>query len=43
MVDGASYKEALINVETVVNEWIETAKKLGRKILVAKGKKLISA
>ena len=27
--DGATYKEALTNVEVIIQEWIETAKELG--------------
>ncbi|MEH2088404.1 MAG: type II toxin-antitoxin system HicB family antitoxin [Nostoc sp.] len=30
--DGETYQEALHNVELVVQEWIETAKDLGRPI-----------
>ncbi|MEH1790763.1 type II toxin-antitoxin system HicB family antitoxin [Nostoc sp.] len=30
--DGDTYQEALHNVELVVQEWIETAKDLGRPI-----------
>ena len=32
MADGVSYQEALTNVEVIINEWIETAKGLGRPI-----------
>jgi predicted RNase H-like HicB family nuclease len=30
--DGKTYKEALANVEVIIEEWIETAKELGRHI-----------
>lgn len=30
--DGISYLEALQNVEIVIQEWIETAKEIGRPI-----------
>ncbi len=36
--DGESYKEALANVEVVIQEWIETARELGRAIPMPKGK-----
>lgn len=36
--DGATHKEALANVEVVIQEWIETAKELGRPIPKPKGK-----
>lgn len=36
--DGASYQEALANVEVVIQEWIETAKELGRQIPEPKGR-----
>lgn len=36
--DGASYLEALQNVEIVIQEWIETAKEIGRTIPKPKGK-----
>ena len=36
--DGRTYKEALENVEIVINEWIETAKELGRAIPKPKGR-----
>lgn len=35
--DGATYQEALANVETIIQEWIETAKELGRPIPEPKG------
>jgi predicted RNase H-like HicB family nuclease len=36
--DGNSYAEALQNAEIFINEWIETAKLLGRSIPDSKGK-----
>jgi predicted RNase H-like HicB family nuclease len=36
--DGATYQEALANVEVIMQEWIETAKELGRQIPVPKGR-----
>ena len=36
--DGATYQEALASVETVIQEWIETAKDLGRPIPKPKGR-----
>jgi predicted RNase H-like HicB family nuclease len=30
--DGETYQEALQNVEVIIQEWIETAKDLGRSI-----------
>jgi len=38
MADGATYREALTNVEQIAQEWIETARELGREIPVSKGK-----
>jgi predicted RNase H-like HicB family nuclease len=36
--DGATYQEALAHVEVVIQEWIETAKELGRPIPEPKGR-----
>ncbi|MBM4055558.1 MAG: type II toxin-antitoxin system HicB family antitoxin [Planctomycetes bacterium] len=36
--DGATYQKALANVEVIIQEWIETAKKLGRPIPQPKGR-----
>ena len=36
--DGETYQEALQNVEIVMQEWIETAKELGRSIPEPKGR-----
>jgi predicted RNase H-like HicB family nuclease len=38
MADGANYGEAIVNVEIVIEQWIQTAKDLGREIPVPKGK-----
>ena len=43
MSDGNNYFECLANLETIIDEWIETAKKLGRAIPVPKGRKLVYA
>jgi predicted RNase H-like HicB family nuclease len=36
--DGKTYKEALANVEIIIQEWIETAKELGRPIPAPRGR-----
>ena len=36
--DGATYQEAVANVEIVIREWIETAKEMGRQIPEPKGR-----
>ena len=36
--DGKMRREALANVEVVIQEWIETAKELGRPIPQPKGR-----
>ena len=36
--DGATYQEALANVEVIIQEWIETAKEIGRPIPQPKGR-----
>ena len=36
--DGATYAAALANVDVIIQEWIETAKELGREIPVPKGR-----
>jgi predicted RNase H-like HicB family nuclease len=36
--DGATYQEAVANVEIVIREWIETAQELGRPIPEPKGR-----
>lgn len=36
--DGKTYREALANVEVVIQEWIETATELGRPIPRPKGR-----
>jgi predicted RNase H-like HicB family nuclease len=36
--DGATYQEALANAEIIVQEWIETARELGRPIPEPRGR-----
>ena len=36
--DGATYQEALANVQVIITEWLETAKELGRPISKPKGR-----
>ena len=38
--DGQTYKQALTNVEVIIQEWIETAKELKRPIPEPKGRLL---
>jgi predicted RNase H-like HicB family nuclease len=36
--DGKSHKEALANVEVIIQEWLETARELGRDIPEPRGR-----
>ncbi|MCU0979898.1 MAG: type II toxin-antitoxin system HicB family antitoxin [Pirellulaceae bacterium] len=36
--DGATYQDALANVEVVIREWMETAQELGRSIPEPRGR-----
>ena len=38
MADGATAKDALRNVEQIAQEWIETARELGREVPEPKGR-----
>jgi predicted RNase H-like HicB family nuclease len=38
--DGPTYRQALANVEVVIQEWIDTAKELSRPIPEPKGRLL---
>jgi predicted RNase H-like HicB family nuclease len=38
MADGSTYAEAVANVEVIIDEWIATAKDLGREIPEPKGR-----
>jgi len=38
MADGLNYTDALLNVEVVINQWIQTAKDLAGEIPLPKGK-----
>ncbi|NES80972.1 MAG: type II toxin-antitoxin system HicB family antitoxin [Moorea sp. SIO2B7] len=38
MADGNTYQEAVANAEIIINEWIDTARELGRPIPKPKGR-----
>jgi predicted RNase H-like HicB family nuclease len=38
LADGKTYQEALANAEIIIEEWLETARDLGRKIPKPKGR-----
>jgi predicted RNase H-like HicB family nuclease len=38
MADGLTYQEALANAETIIREWIETARESGRSIPEPRGR-----
>ena len=40
MADGSTYQEALSNAECIIEEWVETARELGRPIPEPKGRLL---
>jgi len=38
MADGETYEQAVVNAQQVIEEWIETARELGRAIPQPKGR-----
>ncbi len=38
MADGKTYQEALANAQVIIQEWIETARELGRPVPEPKGR-----
>ena len=38
MADGATYQEAVANAQLVIEQWLETARELGRSIPEPRGK-----
>jgi predicted RNase H-like HicB family nuclease len=40
--DGGTYQEAVANAEVVIQEWIETAKELGRPLPEPKGRLMLA-
>ena len=42
MADGQTYLEAVANAEIVIQEWIDTARELGRSIPEPRGRLMLS-
>ena len=40
--DGETYQDSLQNLEIMMQEWIETANKLGRPVLQPKGRSMFA-
>jgi predicted RNase H-like HicB family nuclease len=40
--DGATYQEAVTNIEIVIREWIDTAQELGRPVPEPRGRLLFA-
>jgi len=38
MADGKTYREAVVNAEGIIQEWIDTAKEMGRDIPEPRGR-----
>lgn len=38
VADGSTYRESLANVEAIIQEWIETAREIGRAVPEPKGR-----
>ncbi len=38
MADGKTYQEAISNAEIIIDEWVETARDLGRQIPIPRGR-----
>ena len=38
MADGATYRDALTHVEVIIEEWVATAKEMGRPIPKPRGR-----
>jgi predicted RNase H-like HicB family nuclease len=41
--DGKTYQEAIAMAEVIIDEWIETARELGRAVPEPKGRRLMYA
>jgi predicted RNase H-like HicB family nuclease len=42
MADGETYQEALANAEIIIQEWVETARDIGREIPEPRGRLVYS-
>ena len=38
MADGATYQDALANVEVIIEQWVATAKEIGRPVPKPRGR-----
>ncbi len=42
MADGASYEEAVANAQIVIEEWVDTAREVGREVPMPRGRLMLA-